>query len=77
MEENHDFLRQNGRVIFLNRDVELLPTDGRPLSAGGIEKLKAMYEKRLPMYRKVCDTEVRVTAESTVKTTAKKITEMI
>ena len=77
VDQNHDLLRQNGRVIFLNRDVELLPTDGRPLSAGGIEKLKAMYEKRLPMYRKVCDTEIALTSESTVKTTAKKITEMI
>ena len=73
VDQNHDLLRQNGRVIFLNRDVELLATDGRPLSAGGIEKLKAMYEKRLPMYRAVCDTEVRVTSESTVEQTAKSL----
>lgn len=44
--ENKDIIRQNSAVIFLERDIHLLPKEGRPLSTD----LKAMYEKRLPMY---------------------------
>ncbi len=45
--ENKDIIRQNSAVIFLERNISLLPKDGRPLSTD----LKAMYEKRLPMYK--------------------------
>lgn len=45
--ENKDIIRQNAGVIFLERNIELLPKEGRPLS----NDLKAMYEKRLPMYK--------------------------
>ncbi|MBQ8001513.1 MAG: shikimate kinase [Ruminococcus sp.] len=45
--ENKDIIRQNSAVIFLERDITILPKDGRPLSTD----LKAMYEKRLPMYK--------------------------
>ncbi len=45
--ENKDIIRQNSVVIFLERNITLLPKDGRPLSTD----LKAMYEKRLPMYK--------------------------
>ncbi len=44
--ENKDIIRQNSAVIFLERDIAILPKDGRPLSTD----LKAMYEKRMPMY---------------------------
>lgn len=53
--ENHDILRQNSFVIFINRDVAVLPTNGRPLSQQN--DLGEMFAKRLPMYRAVCDFE--------------------
>lgn len=52
---NHDILRQNSLVIFINRDIAVLPKKGRPLSQQN--DLGAMFAKRLPMYRAVCDFE--------------------
>ena len=46
--ENRCLLRQNGTVVFLRRPLELLPTDGRPLSQAG--DLAEMYRRRLPLY---------------------------
>ncbi len=54
--ENHDALRQNGTVIFLNRDISLLATDGRPLSQKN--KLSDMLEKRLPLYKSIAHHEI-------------------
>lgn len=70
---NHPLLRQNGRVFFINRDVSLLPREGRPLSVGD---LTVMYEKRLPLYRAVCDFEIKTDKDSDVKDTAEKIVKM-
>jgi len=55
--ENYAHLHQNGVIIFLERDLELLETQGRPLSQGG--SLEAMYEKRLPLYRRFADGVVK------------------
>ena len=55
--ENFDALRQNGMIFFINRPLDALATDGRPLSKQ--TKLSKMYEKRLPLYRGICDAEVR------------------
>ena len=52
-EENFPYLRQNGRIFWLQRDLELLPTDGRPLSQ--MNKLEDLYSKREPLYRKWSD----------------------
>lgn len=71
--ENHALLRQNGRVFFINRKISLLARDGRPLSVGD---LSGMYEKRLPLYRSVCDFEITTDESSDVKETAKKIVEI-
>ncbi len=54
--ENHDALRQNATVVFINRDINVLPTDGRPLSQKN--NLHEMYKKRLPLYRSICHHEV-------------------
>ncbi len=54
--ENHDALRQNATVVFINRDIDVLPTDGRPLSQKN--SLPEMYKKRLPLYRSICHHEV-------------------
>ena len=55
-EENLTPLRQNAAVVFLRRDLELLPTQGRPLSQR--EALEEMYRRRLPLYRRAADLEV-------------------
>lgn len=52
-EENYPLLHQNGRIICLDRALDLLPTEGRPLSQ--ITKLEEMYKVRLPMYQRFAD----------------------
>ena len=47
---NKDLLRQNGRIYWLTRALEALPTDGRPLSAGGIETLRRLFDERKSCY---------------------------
>ena len=56
---NYDLLHQNGVVLFLQRDIELLSTRGRPLSQRN--SLEEMYAIRLPMYRAFADAEVQST----------------
>ena len=73
VEENFEPLKQNSVVIFINRDIDLLPTDGRPLSQ--LEGKKALFEKRLPMYRKFCDFEVD--GNGTVSEVAQRIKEVL
>lgn len=58
--ENHPLLRQNGRVVFLERPVELLSRKGRPLSSSE-EAVKKLYTERFPLYLSVCDLRVRNT----------------
>ncbi|MCL2698743.1 MAG: shikimate kinase [Defluviitaleaceae bacterium] len=58
--ENRFLLRQNGVVIFLERELSLLERKGRPLSQGD---MNAMYEKRLPLYNSFADFTVRNDAE--------------
>ena len=51
--ENRDIMRRTGRVYFLRRALEELPTDGRPLSRkGGLEE---MYRVRKPLYSDAAD----------------------
>lgn len=52
-EENYSPLHQNGTIFCLNRDLDLLPTDGRPLSQSG--KLEEMYRVRAPLYARFAD----------------------
>ena len=52
-QENLHHLRQNGRIIWLQRDLRTLATDGRPLSQSG--SLQQMYETRMPLYRAFSD----------------------
>lgn len=52
-DENYLPLHQNGNIYWIERDLNLLPTDGRPLSRIG--KLDAMYEQRKPMYKRFSD----------------------
>ncbi len=50
---NYPLLHQNGQIFWIQRSLEVLPTDGRPLSQSG--KLEAMYEIRKPMYEAFSD----------------------
>ena len=51
--ENYPLLHQNSKIFWLKRDISLLPTDGRPLSAVG--KLEEMYRVREPLYMAFAD----------------------
>ena len=51
--ENYFSLHQNGTIFWLTRDIEMLPTDGRPLSQTG--KLEEMYAIRKPLYQRFAD----------------------
>lgn len=52
-EENYDLLHQNGRIFWLQRELGLLPKEGRPLSLRN--DLRDMYEKRRPLYERFAD----------------------
>lgn len=60
-QKNIDALRQNGIIIFLDRNIDELASDGRPLSQNP-EKIKALYQKRFPIYKECADFEVKVNA---------------
>lgn len=53
---NYAPLHQNGRIYHLIRDLNALPTDGRPLSQGA--DLAAMWAERAPMYARFRDAAV-------------------
>jgi len=56
--ENRRVIRQNGTIVFLDRDIAQLPLNGRPLSErDGIEALAAA---RLPLYAQWSEYTVRV-----------------
>ncbi len=57
-ENNIRPIRQNGKVVFLRRDIKELSRDGRPLSQGA--DLYEMYEKRLPHYLAAADISVEL-----------------
>ncbi|MCL2388413.1 MAG: shikimate kinase [Defluviitaleaceae bacterium] len=59
-EENYPHLHQNGIIIFTERDTQNLAREGRPLSQGD---LSALYEKRLPMYRRFADISINANGE--------------
>ncbi len=55
-EENLYPLRQNATVVWLQRPLQDLPCDGRPLSQAN--KLADMYRIREPLYRAFADVEI-------------------
>ena len=66
--ENVRRLKQNGRIYFLDRDLDLLtPTGTRPLSSS-YEALKKRFEERYGIY--VGSADVRVSANGTVDSVA-------
>ncbi len=61
VKENFDVIRQNAVVIYLKRDLSLLSTKGRPLSAGGDKALAHLFENRKDAYAKIADFELEST----------------
>lgn len=55
--ENYPLLHQNGRIFWLKRETEKLPTSGRPLSRGA--DLSAMYAQRAPLYARFADAAIQ------------------
>ncbi len=73
VEENYNIVRQNAVVIWLRRDLHLLPTKNRPLSQGAVS-LESLYNARRDAYERFSDTA----AESTgvISLTAERIVEL-
>ena len=71
--ENYPLLRQNGTLIWIQRDISALSTEGRPLSQSN--DLSMMYAKRRPMYEQFAD--ITVSNDSTPDDTVDKILQML
>lgn len=73
--DNKNALRQNGDIIFINRDLTNLELEGRPLSQS--KSIEDLYAERMPLYREWCDYEVdnNGTVEETVEQIVKFIGE--
>ncbi|MDR0897760.1 MAG: shikimate kinase [Oscillospiraceae bacterium] len=65
-------MRQNARVCFLQRPLQALPRDGRPLSASD-DALKALWDQRKEKYAAAADYEVVNT--QTIATAVQKVQE--
>ena len=78
-EENVRNLKGNGIVIFIDRDIKKIrTTSDRPLS-NSEDKLKALYEKRYPIYKRAADIHVNVkgTASDAARDIIKKLDKQI
>ena len=51
--ENYPLLHQNGTIFWLQRSLDALPTQGRPISQA--TPLDALYARREPLYRRFAD----------------------
>ena len=51
--ENYDLLHQNGTILWLQRDITKLPTDGRPISQS--RDLSGLLRERTPAYTRFAD----------------------
>ena len=56
---NYAPLHQNGVIVFLERDLDKLPTNGRPLSQNG--SLQDLYNRRIDAYRTFADVTIKST----------------
>ena len=65
--ENYPLLHQNGTIFWLQRDLALLPKDGRPISQRS--DLTALYAQRAPLYARFADAVIdnNGTPEETVR----------
>ena len=71
--QNYDLLHQNGKIVWLQRKIESLPRDGRPLSQSA--DLQAMYEKRRGFYEAFSD--VVISNDGELSETVKAVLEVL
>ena len=72
-ERNDPLLHQNSTVVWIRRDLRLLPADGRPLSASCTAE--ALYEQRKDRYAEFAD--LTVENNDTVEDAAERILEKL
>ena len=72
---NVEMMKQNGVVVYLRRDLCKLSTDGRPLSQGGEERIKQLYEERHALYENAAD--IVIETHEDVDECAKRLYNMI
>lgn len=56
-ERNYELLHQNSSIIFIDREIDKLPSAGRPISQS--RKIEDIAAERMPKYRAWCDIEVK------------------
>ena len=60
--ENLDILKNSGIVVFINRPLEMISGDvdttHRPLLKDGKKRLASLYNRRISLYKSVCDVEI-------------------
>lgn len=71
--ENYPLLHQNGMIIWLQKDISTLPTEGRPLSQSA--GLQDMYQIRKPLYQQFAD--FTVSNDGTVEETLEQIRRLL
>jgi len=54
--ENYPCLHQNGVIVWIERDIDKLPDDGRPVSKK--TGIRALYQQRKPLYERFADISV-------------------
>jgi len=57
--ENREAVLQNGFIIFLEREITNLATDGRPLSKD-FAAIEELYKQRAPIYNGLCHAKISV-----------------
>ena len=64
VDENITLLKQNGRIYYIDRPIDLLtPTSDRPLSSSK-DKLLIIFEKRKTLYENACDVKIQNNTDS-------------
>lgn len=53
--ENVEAMRQNGRICFIRRDIDLLPRNGRPLSSASEDAVAKLWQQRKDKYHAAAD----------------------
>jgi len=69
--QNRDALMQNGFIIYLDREIEKLATDNRPLS----KNIDALYKERAPVYNALCS--IKINVNDNLEDNIKRITELL
>jgi len=70
---NYPLLHRNGTIFWLTRDLDKLPTDGRPLSQAN--RLSEMYAVRAPLYEDFADHIID--NNGTIEETIRQITDIL